>query len=63
MKYVYLLINGDEWEDMVIFLTEKEAKQASIKWTNVRIEIFSKSEFGYLPTYLYYQNGEIFQTE
>jgi hypothetical protein len=56
-------MNGDEWEDMVIFLNEKEAKQASIKWSNVRIEIFSKSEFGYLPTYLYYQNGEIFQTE
>jgi hypothetical protein len=45
---------------MIIFLTEEEAIQASIKYSNSRIEIFSKAnDFGYLPTYNYYKNGEI----
>jgi hypothetical protein len=60
MKFVYLLINGSDWENMIIFLTEEEAIQASIKYSNSRIEIFSKAnDFGYLPTYNYYKNGEI----
>lgn len=55
------MINGGEWEDMVIFLTEEEAIQASIKYSNIRIEIFSKNaDFGYSPTYNYYKNGEFY---
>jgi hypothetical protein len=63
MKFVYLLINSDDWEDMVIFLTEEEAIQASIKYSNIRIEIFSNNniDIGYLPTYNYYKNGELYK--
>ena len=64
MKYVYLLINGEEWEDMIIFLTEEEAIQASINYSNlnIRVEIFSKNnDFGYSPTYNYYKNGELYK--
>jgi hypothetical protein len=47
---------------MVIFLTEEEAIQESIKHSNVRIEIFAKkSDFGYSPTYNYYKNGELYK--
>ena len=59
MKLVYLSINGDSWEDMIIFLTEEEAIQASF---NSRVEIFSKNtDLGYLPTYNYYKNGELYK--
>ena len=61
MSFVYLLINSSEWEDMVIFLTEEAAIQASIQHPNVRIEIFSNNtDFGYSPTYNYYKNGELY---
>jgi hypothetical protein len=63
MNYVYLLINGGDWEDMIIFLTEDEAIQASIKYSKLRIEIFSKNtDIGYSPTYNYYENGKLYKT-
>jgi len=62
MDYAYLLINGYDWEDMVIIVTEEQAIQASIKYPNSRVEIFSKNtEFGYSPTYKYYKNGELYK--
>ena len=65
MLFVYLMINGNgcEWEDMVIFLTEEEAIQASIKYPNSRIEIFCKNidSTEYLPTYNYYKNGDCYK--
>lgn len=63
MDYVYLLINANDWEDMVIILTEDEAKQASMKYSNSRVEIFSKNaDIGYSPTYNYYKNGELYKS-
>jgi len=60
MDFVYLLVNGGEWEDMVIILTEEEAIQASLKYNNRRVEIFMKSnKLGYVPTYDYYENGKL----
>lgn len=64
MQIVYLLVKrfGD-WEDMCIILTLEEAIQASIKYPNSRVEIFSKGpEFGYLPTYTYYKDGKLCNT-
>jgi len=62
MKFVYLLVNDGDWEDMAIYLTDQEAIQASIKYKNVRIEIFSKHpNHGYLPTYSYYENGKLYK--
>ena len=57
MDQVYLFMGG-EWEDIVVFLSEKEAIQQSIKYPNDRVEIFKKSDTsGYIPTYNYYKNG------
>ena len=58
MDFIYVLINGDSWEDMVIFLTEAEAIQATITYSNIRVEIFAKhDDFGYTPSFNYYQHG------
>lgn len=60
MDFVYLLVNGGEWEDMVIILTKEEAIQGSLHYKNSRVEIFMKSdELGYVPTYDYYENGKL----
>jgi hypothetical protein len=57
MDFIYVLI-GDEWEDLVIFLSKEEAFEESIKYPKYRIEIFSKNDkTGYTPTYNYYENG------
>lgn len=62
MEFIYVMVNdGSEWEDIVIYLTEKEAISASITYSNSRIEIFGKKPHfnGYLPTYNYYQDGKL----
>jgi hypothetical protein len=63
MEFVYLMINGDEWEDVVIFLDKNEAIEASIRHPNVRVEVFSKNfDIGYSPIYEYYKNGKYYET-
>ena len=60
MEFVYLLINGNDWEDMVIILSEEEAIQITIKDPKIRVEIFRKNtDFGYSPTYNYYKSGQL----
>ena len=64
MDYVYMLLFGirNEWEDIIILLSKEEAIDASIKYPNARVEIFSKNnKSGYTPTYNYYKNGELIQ--
>lgn len=63
MKFVYLLVSdGGEWEDIVIYLTEEDAIESSIRYPNSRVEIFTKHyHFNqYLPTYNYYKNGILY---
>ena len=61
MEYVYLLIFANDWEEMIIFLTEEEAIKASISYPNTRVEIFGKNiELGYIPTYNYYKAGQYY---
>jgi hypothetical protein len=63
MDFIYLLLCGSEWEDMIILLSEEDAINGSIKYPNSRVEIFSKNNnFGYTPTYNFYKNGELIQT-
>ena len=63
MEFVYVLLNGSEWEDMIIFLSKEDAIQESINRPKSRVEIFSKTDkSGYAPTYNYYKNGEYFVT-
>ena len=54
--------NGCEWEDIIILLSKEEAIDASIKYPNSRVEIFSKDiKLGYTPTYDYYKDGNLVQ--
>ena len=64
MEFVYVMINGSEWEDIVIYLTEKEAIDSSTAYPNIRIEIFSTNTnyCGYSPTYNYYKNGKLYKS-
>jgi hypothetical protein len=63
MNYIYVLICDKlEWEDIVIYIDEYEAKIQSINNPNKRVEIFSKTENGYKPTYCYYKNGNLIET-
>ena len=60
MEFVYLLFTPDfSWEDVVVILSEEEAINASIKYPDIKVEIFSKiQDLGYTPTYNYYKNGK-----
>ena len=62
MDCIYLfVVDGAEWEDIVVFLSKEEAIEKSKKCPKVRLEIFKKSEKGgYQPSYTYYLNGEFF---
>jgi hypothetical protein len=62
MDLIYVMINGRDWEDMVIYLNEEEAIQSSKTYPNIRIEIFGKNpDFrGYTPTYNYYEDGKMY---
>ena len=60
MKYLYVQL-GYEWEDMILFSTREEAIQSSIKYPKRRVEIFKKTETGYLPNYCYYLDGKLIE--
>jgi len=63
MDFVYLLLCGSEWEDIIILLSKEDAINESINHPNYRVEIFGKNnKSGYTPTYNYYKNGELIQT-
>jgi hypothetical protein len=62
MDFVYVLLFGSEWEDIVILLSKEDAINESMKYPTARVEIFSKNNtIGYTPTYNYYKNGELIQ--
>ena len=62
MDYVYILVSGSEWEDMIVFLCQEDAIQESIKHPKNRVEIFTKKDTGgYIPTYNHYKNGKYIQ--
>lgn len=64
METIYVfVVDGAEWEDIIVFLSEEEAIEKSIKCPKVRLEVFKKSpKGGYRPTYNYYLNGLYVQT-
>jgi len=64
MDHIYLfVVDGAEWEDIVVYLTVEEAIEKSKKYPKARLEVFANSEKGgYKPTYNYYQNGVLVQT-
>lgn len=63
MDLIYVLLHGGEWEDMIIFLSEEDGINESLKYPKSRVEVFSNTDnSGYSPTYNYYQNGVYIQT-
>jgi hypothetical protein len=60
MEFVYVFLDINNWEDMVIFLSKEDAINESKKYPEARVEIFSiTNESGYTPTYNFYRNGEL----
>jgi hypothetical protein len=58
MDFIYVVVqDSSEWEDLVILLSETEAKEASIRNSQCRVEIFKRTEKGYVPSYAYYKDG------
>jgi len=59
MDFLYLMINGPDWEDNIIFTMKEDAIKSSIESPNSRVEIFIKNPITneYSPTYNYYKNG------
>ena len=63
MNYIFVLLDDKfEWEDMVIFIDDDEARTESIRKPDHRVEIFSKTKTGYKPTGCYYKNGNLIET-
>lgn len=60
---IYLLVCGNEWEDITVFLSIEDAIKESVNNPNNRVEIFNKkiNGSGYSPTYNYYKNGKYIQ--
>ena len=62
MDFVFVLLRGSEWEDIIILLTEEDAINQSKNYPNARVEIFSKNNnLGFTPTYNYYKDGDFIQ--
>ena len=60
MDFVYVLVRENDWEDLIILLSEEDAINQSKNYPNNRVEIFSKNnKLGYTPTYNYYKNGKL----
>lgn len=61
MDVLYLVVcDGAEWEDIKMIDNEAFAIEYSCKYPNIRIEIFKKNSKGlYVPTYNFYQNGQL----
>ena len=50
MDFIYLLLHGSEWEDIIVFLSKEEGINESLKYPKSRVEVFSKTdESGYSP--------------
>jgi hypothetical protein len=61
MEFLYVLVYGSEWEDIVILNLNEDPIKESIKHPKVRVEIFSKTDSGYRPIYNYYKNGHLYK--
>jgi len=66
IKHVYIAINdGCDWDEQIIFLEITDAINYSYKYKNARIEIFEKSmnDSQFIPTYLYYRDGILYENK
>ena len=61
MNFVYVLFNGGDPEDIVIFLTKEDAIDASLKYPDLHVQVFMQTIFGYQMGYMYYKNGKLYE--
>jgi hypothetical protein len=62
MDVVYVFLDINNWEDIIIFLSKEDAINESKKYPNARVEIFKiNEEVGYTATYNFYRNGELIE--
>jgi len=62
MDVVYVFLDVNNWEDIIIFLSKEDAINESKKYPKARVEIFRINEkMGYTPTYNFYKNGELIE--
>ena len=62
MDFVYVFIDINNWEDIIIFLSKEDAINKSKKYPKAIVEIFKiTNELGYTPTYNFYKNGELIE--
>jgi hypothetical protein len=61
MRIYMLVADRAEWEDLVLFISEEDAIQASLQYKSRRVEIFEQKEGrpGFCPTYSYYKQGKL----
>jgi hypothetical protein len=60
MEVYLFVVDGAEWEDIVVYTSKEAAVTKSKKHPKIRLEIFSIGEDGgYRPTYSYFLNGEL----
>lgn len=54
------VVDGAEWEDIVVYPSKEDAIKKSLKHPKIRLEIFVLGEDGgYRPAYSYFLNGEL----
>ena len=62
MEVYLFVVDGAEWEDIVVFTSKESAIAKSLKHPKIRLEIFVLGEDGgYRPSYSYFLNGELIE--
>jgi|APGre2960657373_1045057.scaffolds.fasta_scaffold145826_2 hypothetical protein len=62
MEVYLFVVDGAEWEDIVVYISKEDAIAKSLKHPKIRLEIFSRGDDGgYRPTYSYFMNGKLFE--
>jgi hypothetical protein len=61
MSEVYLLLgNNFEWEDIIVITEKSTAINISLKYPDMRVEIFSKVDEKFIPSYKFFKNGKLY---
>jgi hypothetical protein len=60
MEVYLFVVDGAEWEDIVVYTSKEDAIAKSKRHPKIRLEIFSIGEDGgYRPTYSCFLNGQL----
>jgi hypothetical protein len=60
MEVYLFVVDGAEWEDIVVYTSKDDAIAKSIKHPKIRLEVFTLGkDGGYRPAYSHFLNGEL----